>query len=90
MSEEKPRSAEQMKTPFSRSHQHEVKLQTILSEAARLFNYQGTRATTLNDIADSIGLTKTSFTNVTWPVAMPATKSWRKPRRMRPPVSIAS
>lgn len=61
MSEEKPRSAEQMKTPFSRSHQHEVKLQTILSEAARLFNYQGTRATTLNDIADSIGLTKTSL-----------------------------
>jgi AcrR family transcriptional regulator len=59
--EEKPRSAEQMKTPFSRSHQHEVKLQTILSEAARLFNYQGTRATTLNDIADSIGLTKTSL-----------------------------
>jgi AcrR family transcriptional regulator len=54
-------SEEQMKTPFSRSHQHEVKLQTILSEAARLFNYQGTRATTLGNIADSIGLTKTSL-----------------------------
>ena len=54
-------SQEQMKTPFSRSHQHEIKLQTILSEAARLFNYQGTRATTLGDIADSIGLTKTSL-----------------------------
>ncbi len=50
-----------MKTPFSRSHQHETKLQTILSEAARLFNSQGTRATTLGDIADSIGLTKTSL-----------------------------
>ena len=49
------------KSPFSRSNQHEVKLQTILSEAARLFNYQGTRATTLGDIAESIGLTKTSL-----------------------------
>jgi AcrR family transcriptional regulator len=61
MIEKKPGSAERMKTPFSRSHQHEIKLQTILSEAARLFNYQGTRATTLGDIADSIGLTKTSL-----------------------------
>lgn len=61
MSEERPGSAERMKTPFSRSHQHEIKLQTILSEAARLFNYQGTRATTLGDIANSIGLTKTSL-----------------------------
>lgn len=50
-----------MKTPFSRNHQHEIKLQTILSEAARLFNYQGTRATTLGDIATRIGLTKTSL-----------------------------
>lgn len=50
-----------MKTPFSRSHQHEIKLQTILSEAARLFNYQGTRATTLDDIASRLGLTKTSL-----------------------------
>ena len=49
------------KSPFSRRNQHEVKLQTILSEAARLFNYQGTRATTLGDIARSIGLTKTSL-----------------------------
>ncbi len=61
MSEEKSGSAERMKTPFSRSHQHKVKLQTILSEAARLFNHQGTRATTLSDIANSIGLTKTSL-----------------------------
>ena len=49
------------KSPFSRKNQHEVKLQTILSEAARLFNFQGTRATTLGDIARSIGLTKTSL-----------------------------
>jgi AcrR family transcriptional regulator len=48
-------------SPFSRANQHEVKLQTILSEAARLFNFQGTRATTLGDIARSIGLTKTSL-----------------------------
>ena len=50
-----------MKTPFSRNHQHEIKLQTILSEAARLFNYQCTRATTLEDIAARLGLTKTSL-----------------------------
>ena len=57
MSASKPR----IKSPFSRKSQHEIKLQTILSEAAYLFNYQGTRATTLNDIAGSIGLTKTSL-----------------------------
>jgi AcrR family transcriptional regulator len=56
-----PDSEERMKTPFSRNHQHEIKLQTILSEAARLFNFQGTRATTLGDIATRIGLTKTSL-----------------------------
>jgi AcrR family transcriptional regulator len=61
MNSEKTSSGERMKTPFSRSHQHEIKLQTILSEAARLFNYHGTRATTLGDIATSIGLTKTSL-----------------------------
>jgi AcrR family transcriptional regulator len=61
MNPKKTSSEERMKTPFSRNHQHEIKLQTILSEAARLFNYQGTRATTLGDIADSIGLTKTSL-----------------------------
>jgi len=61
MNSEKPGPGQKMKAPFSRSHQHEVKLQTILSEAARLFNYQGTRATTLGDIATSIGLTKTSL-----------------------------
>lgn len=54
-------TARRKKSPFSRKNQHEVKLQTILSEAARLFNFQGTRATTLGDIARSIGLTKTSL-----------------------------
>lgn len=48
-------------SPFSRTHQREIKLQTILSESARLFNYQGSRGTTLDDIASAIGLTKTSL-----------------------------
>ena len=54
-------NTDNLKTPFSRKHQHELKRQTILSEAARLFNFQGTHATTLGDIAKSIGLTKTSL-----------------------------
>jgi AcrR family transcriptional regulator len=33
----------------------------ILSQAARLFNSKGSRATTLKDIAESLGLTKTSL-----------------------------
>ena len=61
MASKTPSSDRRIKSPFSRSNQHEVKLQTILSEAARLFNFQGTRATTLGDIARSIGLTKTSL-----------------------------
>ena len=61
MSAKTPSKDRRIKSPFSRSNQHEVKLQTILSEAARLFNFQGTRATTLGDIARSIGLTKTSL-----------------------------
>ena len=61
MKAETPASNHQKKSPFSRENQHETKLQTILSEAARLFNFQGTRATTLGDIAKSIGLTKTSL-----------------------------
>jgi AcrR family transcriptional regulator len=61
MAAKNPSPGRRRKSPFSRSSQHEVKLQTILSEAARLFNFQGTRATTLGDIAKSIGLTKTSL-----------------------------
>ena len=61
MASKTPSPNRRIKSPFSRSNQHAVKLQTILSEAARLFNFQGTRATTLGDIAQSIGLTKTSL-----------------------------
>ena len=46
-------------SPFSRGHQHRLKYQAILSEAAKLFNWQGSRATTLADIAGSMNLTKT-------------------------------
>ncbi len=48
-------------SPFNRSHQHEAKRQTILAEAARLFNRRGSRSTTLQDIADSLNLSKTSL-----------------------------
>ncbi len=48
-------------SPFSRTFQHAAKRQTILAEAARLFNRRGTRATTLQDIADSLKLSKTSL-----------------------------
>ncbi|MCB1842314.1 MAG: TetR/AcrR family transcriptional regulator [Halioglobus sp.] len=48
-------------SPFNRSAQHDAKRTAILSQAARLFNYKGSRATTLHDIAESLGLTKTSL-----------------------------
>ena len=48
-------------SPFNRSAQHDAKRIAILSQAARLFNYKGSRATTLHDVADSLGLTKTSL-----------------------------
>jgi len=48
-------------SPFNRTAQHDAKRMAILSQAARLFNHQGTRATTLRDIADSLGLSKTSL-----------------------------
>lgn len=47
--------------PFNRQAQHDAKRAAILSEAARLFNGKGSRATTLQDIAASLGLTKTSL-----------------------------
>jgi AcrR family transcriptional regulator len=50
-------------SPFSRSAQHDAKRVAILSEAARLFNTLGVRATTLGDIAECLGLTKTSLYN---------------------------
>lgn len=48
-------------SPFNRNVQHEAKRSAILSEAARLFNSQGSRATTLKDIAEALKLTKTSL-----------------------------
>ncbi|MDG2046865.1 MAG: TetR/AcrR family transcriptional regulator [Halioglobus sp.] len=48
-------------SPFNRSAQRDLKRIAILSQAARLFNYKGSRATTLHDVAKSLGLTKTSL-----------------------------
>lgn len=48
-------------SPFNRRVQHDAKRQAILSEAARLFNGKGSRATTLQDVARGLGLTKTSL-----------------------------
>jgi AcrR family transcriptional regulator len=48
-------------SPFNRSVQHDAKRAAILSQAARLFNSKGSRATTLLDIAQGLGLTKTSL-----------------------------
>ena len=47
--------------PFNRQAQHDAKRVAILSQAARLFNGKGSRATTLQDIAGGLGLTKTSL-----------------------------
>ena len=55
MSTDKPPS------PFNRTAQHDAKRAAILSQSAKLFNYMGSRATTLRDIAESLGLTKTSL-----------------------------
>ena len=46
-------------SPFTRGRQHQLKFQLILSEAAQLFNWQGSRATTLADVAGRLNLTKT-------------------------------
>ena len=48
-------------SPFNRTVQHDAKRTAILSQAAKLFNSKGSRATTLRDIAESLGLTKTSL-----------------------------
>lgn len=48
-------------SPFNRTAQHDAKRVAILSQAARLFNYKGSRGTTLKDIAENLGLTKTSL-----------------------------
>jgi AcrR family transcriptional regulator len=48
-------------SPFNRTQQHDAKRQTILAEAARLFNRRGSCSTTLQDIAISLKLSKTSL-----------------------------
>jgi len=48
-------------SPFSKTNQHDQKYKTILSAASELFNVQGTRGTTLSQIADKLNLTKTSL-----------------------------
>ncbi len=48
-------------SPFNRTAQHDAKRAAILSQAAKLFNSKGSRATTLLNIAESLGLTKTSL-----------------------------
>ena len=48
-------------SPFSRGAQHEAKRAAILSRAAKLFNTKGARSTTLADVANKLGLTKTSL-----------------------------
>jgi AcrR family transcriptional regulator len=48
-------------SPFNRGIQHEAKHGAILSRSAKLFNTKGARSTTLSDVADKLGLTKTSL-----------------------------
>lgn len=61
MAEEKSPAPGTSASPFNRTVQHDAKRLAILSQAARLFNYKGSRATTLKDIAENLGLTKTSL-----------------------------
>ncbi len=61
MAESKLYNQDTKPSPFNRTAQHDAKRLAILSQAARLFNSKGSRATTLKDIAESLGLTKTSL-----------------------------
>lgn len=61
MAEDQPTTTNAPASPFNRTVQHDAKRLAILSQAARLFNYKGSRATTLKDIAENLGLTKTSL-----------------------------
>jgi AcrR family transcriptional regulator len=56
-----PDPASSPASPFNRKAQHDAKRAAILSEAAKLFNGKGSRATTLQDVARGLGLTKTSL-----------------------------
>jgi AcrR family transcriptional regulator len=61
MATERPDGPGGPASPFNRTAQHDAKRLAILSQAAKLFNYKGSRGTTLKDIAESLGLTKTSL-----------------------------
>lgn len=61
MATDKPTAQGNGDSPFNRTAQHDAKREAILSQAAKLFNGRGFRATTLLDIAQSLGLTKTSL-----------------------------
>lgn len=51
----------QAPSPFNRRFLHQQKRAAILSEAARLFNIHGARATRLGDVAERLDLNKTSL-----------------------------
>lgn len=61
MAEDRTSARHAAPSPFNRTVQHDAKRLAILSQAARLFNTKGSRATTLKDIAENLGLTKTSL-----------------------------
>ena len=61
MAEDRTSARDTAPSPFNRTVQHDAKRLAILSQAARLFNSKGSRATTLKDIAENLGLTKTSL-----------------------------
>lgn len=61
MAIENPPNKSGESSPFNRTVQHDAKRAAILSQAAKLFNNKGSRATTLRDIAEELGLTKTSL-----------------------------
>ena len=61
MAKDKSQPGKPGTSPFNRTAQHDAKRTAILSQAARLFNGRGSRSTTLLDIAQSLGLTKTSL-----------------------------
>jgi AcrR family transcriptional regulator len=54
-------SDRQRESPFNKNFLREQKRRAILSEAARLFNIHGARATRLSDVADSLDLNKASL-----------------------------
>lgn len=60
-SNDKNNKHDNSESPFNRTAQHDAKRMAILSQAAKLFNSKGSRATTLKDIAETLGLTKTSL-----------------------------